>query len=351
MNRIRQQNVQEDACVDSANHLGSRVVAPHITHKVIGDYRRILSEVSDKLIELGWHRSLLLLLIESLNSSCNIKHDRGKNTHGRVGDAEAELVDMMVLVTGTTLTGDQEGVDAMSNSDLILETKGLTKKFRGGYANRDISIHVKRNSIYGLLGPNGSGKSTFLKQVTGLLKPTQGEIHFHGHPWERKDLEKIGALIESPAIYPNLTARENMEVYRLLYELENPEGKLKIDELLQTVGLIGAGNKPVKNYSTGMKQRLGLAVALLNSPELLILDEPANGLDPIGIEGLRDLISAMPEKGITVILSSHILKEVALVSTHIGILSSGRLRYESEIKPGEDLEQIFMDAIRVSMAI
>ncbi len=258
---------------------------------------------------------------------------------------------MMVLVTGTTLTGDQEGVDAMSNSDFILETKGLTKKFRGGYANHDISIHVKRNSIYGLLGPNGSGKSTFLKQVTGLLKPTQGEIHFHGHPWARKDLEKIGALIESPAIYPNLTARENMEVYRLLYELENPEGKLKIDELLQTVGLIGAGNKPVKNYSTGMKQRLGLAVALLNSPELLILDEPANGLDPIGIEGLRDLISAMPEKGITVILSSHILKEVALVSTHIGILSSGRLRYESEIKPGEDLEQIFMDAIRENPAV
>jgi hypothetical protein len=214
MNRIRQQNVQEDACVDSANHLGSRVVAPHITHKVIGDYRRILSEVSDKLIELGWHRSLLLLLIESLNSSCNIKHDRGKNTHGRVGDAEAELVDMMVLVTGTTLTGDQEGVDAMSNSDLILETKGLTKKFRGGYANRDISIHVKRNSIYGLLGPNGSGKSTFLKQVTGLLKPTQGAIHFHGHPWERKDLEKIGALIESPAIYPNLTAPKEHVVAR-----------------------------------------------------------------------------------------------------------------------------------------
>jgi ABC-type multidrug transport system ATPase subunit len=100
-----------------------------------------------------------------------------------------------------------------------------------------------------------------------------------------------------------------------------------------------------------MKQRLGLAVALLNSPELLILDEPANGLDPIGIEGLRDLISAMPEKGITVILSSHILKEVALVSTHIGILSSGRLRYESEIKPGEDLEQIFMDAIRENPAV
>ncbi len=292
-----------------------------------------------------------LLLIESLNVSCNIKHDRGRNTCGRVRDAEAELLDMTAAITGTTLAGEGKGVDAMSNSDLILETKGLTKKFRGGYANRDISIHVKRNSIYGLLGPNGSGKSTFLKQVTGLLKPTEGEICFHGHPWERKDLKKIGALIESPAIYPNLTARENMEVYRLLYGLENSEGKLKIDELLETVGLIGAGNKPVKNYSTGMKQRLGLAVALLNSPELLILDEPANGLDPIGIEELRHLISSMPKEGITVVLSSHILREVALVSTHIGILSSGRLRYESEIKPGEDLEQIFMDAIRGNPAV
>jgi gallidermin-class lantibiotic protection ABC transporter ATP-binding subunit len=289
--------------------------------------------------------------MESLNLSCNIKHDHGRNICRRVRDTDEELPDIMALITGMKPAGEREGVDAMSNSDFILETKGLTKKFRGGYANRDISIHVKRNSIYGLLGPNGSGKSTFLKQVTGLLKPTQGEIYFHGHPWERKDLKKIGALIESPAIYPNLTARENMEVYRLLYGLENPEGKLKIDELLQTVGLIGAGNKPVKNYSTGMKQRLGLAVALLNSPELLILDEPANGLDPIGIEGLRDLISSMLEKGITVILSSHILKEVALVSTHIGILSNGRLRYESEIKPGEDLEQMFMDAIREYPAV
>ena len=291
------------------------------------------------------------ILIESLNSPCSIEHDREGSVRCRVRHARAELRAMMAPTTEMTLAGKREGVDAMSNSDMILETKGLTKKFKGGYANRDISIHVKRNSIYGLLGPNGSGKSTFLKQVTGLLKPTEGEIYVHGRPWTRKDLKRIGALIESPAIYPNLTASENMEVYRLLYGLENSEGKLKIDELLHNVGLMDAGNKPVKNYSTGMKQRLGLAVALLNSPELLILDEPANGLDPIGIEELRHLISSMPEKGITVILSSHILKEVALVSTHIGILSNGLLRYESKIKPGEDLERIFMDAIRDNPAV
>ncbi len=258
---------------------------------------------------------------------------------------------MMALITRMKLAGKREGMDVMSNSDLILETKGLTKKFQGWYANRDISIHVKRNSICGLLGPNGSGKSTFLKQVTGLLKPTRGEIYFHGRPWTREALKRIGALIESPANYPNLNARENIEIYRLLCELENPRGKLNIDELLHNVGLVDAGNKLVKNYSTGMKQRLGLAVALLNSPELLILDEPENGLDPIGIEELRHLISSMPEKGITVILSSHILKEVALVSTHIGILSNGSLRYESKIKPGEDPERIFMDAIREGPAV
>lgn len=291
------------------------------------------------------------ILMESLNSSCNMKHDHGRNICRRVRDTDEELPDIMAIITGKRLIGEREGVDAMSNSDLILETKGLTKKFKRVHANRDISIHVERNSIYGLLGPNGSGKSTFLKQVTGLLKPTEGEICFHGHPWTRKDLERIGALIENPAIYPNLTARENMEVYRLLYGLDKSKGKLKINELLETVGFIDAGTKPVKNYSTGMKQRLGLAVALLNSPELLILDEPANGLDPIGIEELRHLISSMPEKGITVILSSHILQEVALVSTHIGILSNGFLRYESKIKPGEDLEQVFMDAVRKNPAV
>lgn len=234
----------------------------------------------------------------------------------------------------------------MGDSDLVLETRGLTKRFRGVYANRDISIRVKRNSIYGLLGPNGAGKSTFLKMVTGLLKPTEGEIWFDGHPWARRDLRRMGALIESPAIYPNLTAHENMEVYRLLCGLGKSEGKARIDEVLHTVGLTDAGSKLVKNYSTGMKQRLGLAAALLNSPTLLILDEPTNGLDPIGIEEFRHLMSSMPEQGVTVILSSHILAEVALVSTHIGIVSNGYLRYESEIRPDEDLERIFMDAVR-----
>ena len=142
---------------------------------------------------------------------------------------------------------------------MVLETKGLTKRFRRVYANRDISIRVKRNSIYGLLGPNGAGKSTFLKMVTGLLKPTEGEIWFDGHPWARRDLRRMGALIESPAIYPNLTAHENMEVYRLLCGLGKSEGKARIDEVLHTVGLTDAGSKLVKNYSTGMKQRLGLA--------------------------------------------------------------------------------------------
>lgn len=224
----------------------------------------------------------------------------------------------------------------------ILVTKDLCKEFKKQAANDKISISVKENSIYGLLGPNGAGKSTLLKSLTGMIIPTSGEIYFNGKPWSRNDLLSIGALIEAPPIYENLTARENLKVRTLLYGLPDS----RIDEVLQIADLTNTGKKRAGHFSMGMKQRLGIAMALLNKPKLLILDEPANGLDPIGIGELRELIRSLPEQGITVILSSHILSEVEQIADHIGIIANGKLWYEGKIDTDSDLETIFMEVVR-----
>ncbi|MCJ0581652.1 lantibiotic protection ABC transporter ATP-binding protein, partial [Enterococcus cecorum] len=204
---------------------------------------------------------------------------------------------------------------------LILETKNLTKTFGKQKAVDNISLKIKENSIYGLLGPNGAGKSTTLKMITGMIHKTSGEIFFEGHLWSRDDLSDIGALIEMPALYENLSARENLKVRTLLLGLPDS----RIDEVLEIVSLKDTGKKKSGQFSLGMKQRLGIAIALLNNPKLLILDEPTNGLDPLGIQELRDLIRSFPEKGITVILSSHILAEVEQTADHIGIINNGKL--------------------------
>lgn len=227
-------------------------------------------------------------------------------------------------------------------NDLILETKGLTKNFGKQSAVNKVSLKIPRNSVYGLLGPNGAGKSTTLKMITGLLHPTAGEIYFNEEKWTRKHLEQIGVLIEAPALYGNLTARENLQVHTKLLNL--PEQK--IQEVLETVELRNTGKKRASQFSLGMKQRLGIAIALLNHPKLLILDEPTNGLDPLGIQELRKLIRSFPPQGITVILSSHILSEVEQIADHIGIISDGILSYEGEIHQGEDLEALFMNVIK-----
>ena len=222
-------------------------------------------------------------------------------------------------------------------SDYILEVKGLTKKFKNQIAVNNVSISIREGSVYGLLGPNGAGKSTILKMITGIMKPSSGEILFEDHLWTRKDLKDIGALIEEPAIYPNLTAKENLEVASTLYGLP----KKRVEEVLDIIGLRQVGKKKVRNFSLGMKQRLGLGMAIINNPKLLILDEPTNGLDPIGIEELRELIRSFPAMGITVILSSHILSEVAQVADKVGIISNGIVGYDGEISKEDDLENLF----------
>lgn len=224
----------------------------------------------------------------------------------------------------------------------IIQTKKLNKNYKKQEVNKEISLLVPTNSIYGLLGPNGAGKSTLLKMLTGMINPTSGEIIYNEKPWSRTDLLEIGSLIEQPPIYENLSARENLKVRTLLYNL--PESR--IEEVLEIVQLTDTGNKKAGKFSMGMKQRLGIAIALLNNPKLLILDEPTNGLDPIGIGELRELIKSFPQKGISVILSSHILSEVEQIADYIGIIASGQLWYQERIKENIDLENLFLDVVR-----
>jgi len=211
-------------------------------------------------------------------------------------------------------------------SEVILRTQQLTKKYKKDIALDHVSMTVRKGEIYGLIGQNGAGKSTLIRLVTGLAFPTSGTIELFGHN-EKKAytdaLKRIGAMIEHPAIYPNMSAVENLEVHRLQKGIP---GKECISETLEIVGLSKTGKKKAKNFSLGMKQRLGIAIALLSDPEFLILDEPTNGLDPMGIVEIRELIKTLNrEKGITVLISSHILSELSQLATKFGIIHKGKL--------------------------
>jgi len=220
----------------------------------------------------------------------------------------------------------------------ILETKRLTKSFGNHHAVNHISLAVPKHCVYGLLGPNGAGKSTLLKMMTGILRPTDGQILFDGHTWSRKDLGDIGALIETPPVYENLSAWENLKVRGLLLGIPDE----RIQEVLDLVDLADTGKKKAGAFSMGMKQRLGIGIALLANPRLLILDEPTNGLDPIGIQELRQMLRNFPEEGITVIVSSHILSEIAKTADHIGIIVNGVLGYQGSMPEADRLEELFM---------
>ena len=224
----------------------------------------------------------------------------------------------------------------------MIQTKNLNKSYKKQEVNKDISLLVPKNSIYGLLGPNGAGKSTLLKMLTWMINPTSGEIIYKEKPWSRNDLLEIGSLIEQSPIYENLTARENLKVRTLLYNLPDS----RIEDVLEIVNLTNTGNKKAGKFSMGMKQRLGIAIALLNNPKLLILDEPTNGLDPIGIGDLRELIKSFPKKGITVIISSHILSEVEQIADYIGIIANGQLWYQEKVQEDIDLEKLFLEVVK-----
>lgn len=218
------------------------------------------------------------------------------------------------------------------HTPLIIQTTGLTYGYQKGKPIlSNIEMQVPKGSVYGFLGPNGSGKTTTLSLLLGLLPIQQGSIRLFGESLKasRADiLQRTGSLIESPSIYGHLTAAENLEVYRLLYQLP----KERINEILKIVRLEDTGNKKAKQFSLGMKQRLAIATALLPNPELLILDEPANGLDPSGIIELRALIKLLNEDyGMTILVSSHLLSEVEKVVSHLGIISGGSLVFQGSI--------------------
>lgn len=215
----------------------------------------------------------------------------------------------------------------------IIETKQLTKKYNGQLAVNNVNLHIKKGSIYGLLGRNGAGKTTLMKMLLGLTPPTSGTFTLFdqtltGH--EKQLYPRIGALIETPGFYPNLTGTENLEIFA---RLRNLNASHTVKNALETVGLPFKDKKLFREYSLGMKQRLGLANALLHHPQLLILDEPTNGLDPIGIAEIRDFLKTLcKDHGKTILVSSHILSEIDLLADDIGILDRGVLLEECSIK-------------------
>lgn len=213
----------------------------------------------------------------------------------------------------------------------IITTEHLTKKYKSFIAVNDVSLHIRKGSIYGFLGPNGAGKSTTMKMLLGLTSPTKGAFTIDGKqfPADRIPiLKEIGSFIESPSFYANLTGRENLDIIRRILELP----KSAVDDALELVGLSEFADRLAKKYSLGMKQRLGLAGALLGRPPILILDEPTNGLDPSGIHEIRNLIKSLPDLyDCTILISSHMLSEIELIADDIGILNHGHLLFEGSL--------------------
>ena len=215
----------------------------------------------------------------------------------------------------------------------VIETHDLCKSYQGRLVVDHLNLTVPQGCVYGFLGPNGAGKSTSMKMLLGLVHPTGGGVELLGHVMNDENrialLRQTGSLIESPSGYLHLTARENLAIVADLKEVDHRD----IDRVLDVVHLTSAANRKVGQYSLGMKQRLGIAMALLGSPKLLVLDEPTNGLDPAGIQEMRSLIASMPEStGATVLISSHLLGEMEQMVTQVGILNHGKLLFEGPLK-------------------
>ena len=226
------------------------------------------------------------------------------------------------------------------DNQFVIKTAGLCYNYaRGAQTLFDINLQVEKGSIYGFLGPNGSGKTTTLSLLLGLLNNQKGDIEIFGqhlHQSRVDILKRIGSLIEAPSLYGHLTAAENLEVYRSVYGV--PKGR--VAEVLKIVGLKDTGKKVVKRFSLGMKQRLSIALALLPNPELLILDEPANGLDPAGIIELREMIKRLnQEYGMTIVISSHLLAEVEKLVSHVGIIFKGKMLFQGTLSGLHSFQQ------------
>ncbi|SEG27315.1 ABC transporter ATP-binding protein [Paenibacillus sp. UNC499MF] len=217
-------------------------------------------------------------------------------------------------------------------NEMIIQTFGLSKQYKLRSAVDNVNLQIRKGDIYGFLGPNGAGKTTTIRMLLGLIRPTKGTVQLFGKDLRKEKLailRKVGSLVEYPSYYGHLTAYENLEAIRRILDVP----KQRIDEVLAIVRLTKEAKRPVKGYSLGMKQRLGIAAALLGSPELLVLDEPTNGLDPSGILEIRELIKSMPQQyGVTVLVSSHLLSEVDQMASRVGIIRGGSMIFEDTIE-------------------
>ena len=227
----------------------------------------------------------------------------------------------------------------MPETEHLIETRGLSRRFGAQVAVSELDLLVPKAGVYGFLGPNGAGKTTAIRMLLGLIRPDAGEVRLFGQELRsnhRALMSRVGALVESPSLYPHLTGRENLEVTRRLLGSRRD----LIDVALETIRLTRDADRRVREYSLGMRQRLGLALALLNKPQLLILDEPTNGLDPAGIHEMRDLIRRLPsEFGVTVFLSSHLLAEVEQIADHIGIIHESKLLFQGTLAELQQKQQ------------
>lgn len=231
----------------------------------------------------------------------------------------------------------------------VLQTNGLTKRYRDFQALAGLSMNVPKGSIYGFVGKNGAGKTTLIRLICGLQEPTSGDFTLYGIRSDSREIvrsrRRMGAVVETPSIYMDMTAEDNLKQQYLVLGLPSYDG---ISELLKLVGLENAGKKKAKHFSLGMKQRLGIAVALAGEPDLLVLDEPTNGLDPQGIVEMRELILKLNrERQITVLISSHILDELSRLATHYGIIDNGRMVRELS---AEELEAACRKCVRVEVS-
>lgn len=227
--------------------------------------------------------------------------------------------------------------------EYVLQTHDLTKIFGRHTAVNHVNMNIEKGEIYGFIGRNGAGKTTLMRMVLSLAFPSSGSIELFGEKDIKKVGNRIGSLIEAPGLYKNCTARENLERFSILYGSD----RKKVPEILEFVGLAQTGSKPAGKFSLGMRQRLGIAIAMLNDPELMILDEPVNGLDPEGMKEVRSMIQKLNrERGITVLISSHLLEELSKLVTRYGIINNGQLLEEIS---ADDLEKNCTHCLRVSV--
>ena len=223
----------------------------------------------------------------------------------------------------------------------ILTTKELGKNFKHKRVLDRINLNVPTGKIYCIMGPNGAGKSTLLKIISGIEKPTEGVVTFKDKNWKREDLKVIGSLIEEPGLFDNLTVEENIKLKLKLHRVENKNQ----EQILNTLGFGDHNQEKVKGFSTGMRQRLGIALAFMGNPDLVILDEPTNGLDTFGIHELRELLMLEKKQGKTIIIASHMLSEIQKVADRIAILGDGKLLLEEDYEPETDLEELFISTL------